>query len=105
MSENGTETRTNIWKEVVGQVSDHMDLAALELRYEADHAGKKLLSAAIIFVLILTGFIVMQVAIVGGLMKLGLSLGLSAFLISVLYFAVAALVFQVLGRRNKRAGP
>jgi hypothetical protein len=105
MSENGTETQTNIWKEVAGQISDHVDLASLEMRYEAEHAGKKLFSAAIIFILVLTGFIVLQVAVIGALMKLGLSLGLSALIVSVIYFALAAGVFQVLGRRNKRAGP
>ena len=55
MSENGTEKRTNVWKEVAGQVSDHVDLASLELRYETQQAGKKLFAAAIIFILVLTG--------------------------------------------------
>ena len=63
MPENGTEKRTNIWKEVAGQLSDHVDLASLELRYEAEHAGKKLFAAAIVFILVLTGFIVLQVAV------------------------------------------
>ena len=71
MSENGSERRTNIWSEVAGQVSDHVELASLELRYEAARASKKLVAAAIILVLVLTGFIVLQVALIGGLMKAG----------------------------------
>ena len=100
MPENGTENRPNVWKEVAGQVSDHVDLASLELRYEAKQAGKQILAAGIIFVLVLTGFIVLQVAVVGALMKLGLSLGVSAFLFSLLYVVLAAVVFRVLAQRD-----
>ena len=104
-SENGTEKRGNIWREVAGQISDHVDLATLELRYEAEHAGKKLLAAAIMFLFVLTGFIVLQVALVGALMKLGLSLGVSALILSGVYFVMAVLVYMALARRDKRVGP
>jgi uncharacterized membrane protein YqjE len=105
MSENGSERRSNIWREVAGQVSDHVDLASLELRFEAQMAGKKLLAAAIMLILVLTGFIVLQVALIGALMKTGLSLGLSALLFSGLYFLMAIFVYMKLARRDKRAGP
>jgi uncharacterized membrane protein YqjE len=105
MSENGSARRSNIWKEVAGQVSDHVDLASLELRYETQQVGKKLLASAIILVLILTGFIVLQVALVGALMKVGLSLGSSALVFSSLYFILAFIVYRTLGKRDKRLGP
>jgi uncharacterized membrane protein YqjE len=105
MSENGTEERSNVWKEVAGQVSDHVDLASLELRYETQQAGKKLVAAAIIFLLVLTGFIVLQIAMVGALTKIGLSMTISALILCGLYFALAAGVYWVLGRRDKRVGP
>ena len=105
MGENGTDKRSTIWSEVAGQISDHVDLASLELRFEADRAGKKLLACAIVFVLVLTGFIVLQVALVGALMKAGLSLGISALSLSGFYFVLALAVYGTLGRRNKRAGP
>src|SRR5882672_10097290 len=68
MGENGTDKRSSIWSEVAGQISDHVDLASLELRYETEYAGKKLLACAIVLILVLTGFIVLQVALVGALM-------------------------------------
>jgi uncharacterized membrane protein YqjE len=105
MKQNGNERKSNIWREVAGQVSDHVDLASLELRYEAKQVGKRLLASAIIFVLVLTGFIVLQVAAVGALMKVGLSLGLSALILSGLYFFLALGVYWVLARRDKRIGP
>ena len=105
MSENGAEKRTNIWRDVTGQLSDHVDLASLELRYEARQASKKLLASAIILVLVLTGFIVLQVAIIGALMKTGMSLGLAATVLGGSYLALAIAVYGVLGRRDKRAGP
>jgi uncharacterized membrane protein YqjE len=105
MAENGSENKTSIWREVAGQVSDHVDLAALELRYETQQAGKRLLAAGIIFVLALTGFIVLQVAAIGWLTRAGLSIGVAALLLSFSYFALAAAVYWKLGRRDKRAGP
>ena len=105
MSGNGTDRRSTIWREVAGQISDHMDLASLELRYEAQHAGKKLLAAAIIFLLVLTGFIVLQVALVGALMKGGFSLGVSALILSGVYFLLALVVYGALAHRDKRVGP
>jgi uncharacterized membrane protein YqjE len=105
MAENGAETKTNMWREVTDQISDHVDLAALELRYETREAGKRLLAGGIVLVLALTGFIVLQVAAIGLLMRAGLSLGLSALLLSLVYFGLAAGVYWALGRRDKRAGP
>jgi uncharacterized membrane protein YqjE len=105
MAENGTETKSTIWRDVTSQISDHVDLAALELRYETQQAGKRLLAFSITAILALTGFIVLQVAIVGWLMGTGLSLGNAALILGVLYFAVAAGVYGACGRRDKRAGP
>ena len=104
-SENDTEKRGGIWRDVTEQISDHLDLAALELRYETKQATKRLLAAGIVFVLVLTGFIVLQVSIVGALMRAGLSLGLASFLLSLAYFVLALIVYWTLGRRDQRAGP
>ena len=105
MKENGNERKSNIWREVAGQVSDHVDLASLELRYETTQVGKKLLAYAIMLVLVLTGFIVLQVSAVGALMKTGMSLGLAALILSGLYFVLALGVYWVFGKRDKRVGP
>ena len=105
MSENGTEKRGSIWKEVAGQISDHVDLASLEMRYEAMRAGEKLIAAAIVFILVLTGFIVLQVAVIGGLMKVGLSVPLAAFVVSFVYFGLAFAAYWALAKRDKSAGP
>jgi uncharacterized membrane protein YqjE len=108
MAENGAETKSetkrSILRDLTDQISDQVDLAALELGYETQEAGKRFLAAGIILVLTLTGFIVLQVAIVGGLMRAGLRLEVAALLSSLVYFALAAGVYWVLGRRDKRAG-
>ena len=105
MKENGNDRKSNIWRDVAGQVSDHVDLASLELRYETKQVGQKVLAYAIILILVLTGFIVLQVAAVGALMKAGLSLGLAALILSGLYFVLALSVYWVFGKRDKRVGP
>ncbi len=105
MHENGTEKHSTIWRDVTEQVSDHLDLAALELRFESQQAIKKLLAVAVCGMLVLTGFIVLQVSLVGAMMRFGLSLGVSALVLSLVYFALAMAVYWILGRRDKRAGP
>jgi len=105
MTENGQETRGSIWKDVAEQMSDHVDLAALELRFEARQAAKLLWVAGVVLILVLTAFIVLQVAIVGALMRAGLSMGLAALLLSALYVALALAVYGMFGRRDKRMGP
>ena len=104
MNESETGKRGSIWCEVTEQLSDHLDLAALEMRYETQQAARRLVAAAVVLILLLTGFIVLQVALVGGLVKAGLSMGLASFLLSLLYFVVALVVFWTLGRRDKRVG-
>ncbi len=104
MTENGPPERQTIWKEVAGQLSDHVELASLELRYETERVTKRLVCAACILVLVLTGFIVLQVALIGGLMKLGLPLSLSALIFGALYFVIAFVIYR-LARRDKRVGP
>jgi uncharacterized membrane protein YqjE len=105
MSENAAEKRHTVWREVTEQISDHVDLAALELHYETRAVGKRLLAAAVSLVLALTGFLVLQVALVGALMRAGLSMGLASLCLSLLYFAVALAVYWAIGRRDKRVGP
>ncbi len=105
MSENGTAAKKgSIWQEVAGQLSDHIELASLELRYESERAVKKMVLAGALLVLVLTGFIVLQVSLVGWLMMAGLSLGVSSLILSSFYFILAALLFKN-SRRDKRAGP
>lgn len=105
MSENGSpNNRSTIWKQVASQLSDHVELASLELRYEGERALKKLLVAGAMMVLVMTGFIVLQVSLVGWLMKVGLSLGASALILSGVYFVLAYVIFTV-SRRDRRVGP
>ena len=78
MSEDGEQSRKTIWKEVTEQISDHIDLAALELRYEARLVGRRLVAAAVSLILALTGFIVLQVALIRVLMRAGLPMGRAA---------------------------
>ena len=105
MRENGSDRKRTIWGEVAGQVADHVDLASLELRYESQQVAKRLIAFGIILVLVMTGFIVLQVSLVGYLTKFGLSLGTSALILGGFYFILAIVVYFALARRGKRVGP
>ncbi len=104
MSENGTEKTRSPWSDVAAQLSDHVDLASLELRYESESLGKSFFALAVAFVFGLAGFIVLQVALIGALRLAGISMGLASLLLSVLYFALAFGVYMKFGRRDPRVG-
>jgi hypothetical protein len=104
MRDEESTRRSNVWRDMAGQVSDHVELAALEFRYEAAQAKKRAQAWAVVFLLVLTGFIILQVAAVAGLVKLGLSLAGSSGILALAYFVLGSLVYWIQGRRDKRAG-
>lgn len=105
MSDNGTTRKRNIWQDVAAQVSDHVDLAALELRYETRQARRRLVAIGVMALLVLTGFILLQVAMLQAVMRAGFSLGLAALAVSGVYLLLAGLIFWKFGRRDPRACP
>jgi hypothetical protein len=105
MKDAESNRRNNLWRDVTGQMSDHVELAALELRYETSQAKRRALAWAVVLVLVMTGFIILQVAVVAVLMKTGLSLARSSGILALAYFGLGALIYGLRGRRDGRAGP
>jgi hypothetical protein len=106
MKSNGTETekKPSLISEIFSQITDHFDLLALESRYEMECVGKRVAAVAIASVLGITAFTLLQIAIVYGLVKAGLSLGVSCLILAVVYGVVAAVVMLKMGKRDARAG-
>jgi heme A synthase len=103
MSDN--EKRSTIWREATAQFADHVELAALELRYEARQAKRRAVAAATVLILVLTGFILVQAGIILSLMRAGLPAWVASFVLGGTYLVLALVVYVLFGRRDKRAGP
>lgn len=75
------------------------------MAYEASLAGRRLILGAVALILGMTAFILLQVTIVMGLSQLGVSVPVSALILSGVYGAVAFGLLRRFGRRHPEAGP
>jgi len=103
MAENGRPKRSLIG-EALDILDDQVELASLELEYEATLGARRIAALAGIAILVVTGFALLQVAMIWGLMKLGLSVGISSLILAFLYGGGAALIYRVLVRRDPKVG-
>src|SRR5262245_20597562 len=107
MSENG-ETQTHSRKSVIGEalelLEDQMELTSLEWQYETGQGVRRLLALAAAGVLGVIAFALLQVALVLGLVAVGLSIAQAALLLAAVYGIAAAVLYGKFGKRDKRAG-
>jgi len=104
MNNGDTEPKKTVISEVLDVLSDHAELLSLEWRYESRQAGRRLAAIGTALILGLTAFLLLQVALVYGLMVAGLNVGWSSLLLAVVYVIAGAIVWQIFGRRDVRAG-
>ena len=104
MKTNGAETKPSLLSAILAQLSDHFDLATLELRYEVGIAGRRLLVFGIALILGLTAFALLQISLVFALMKIGLSISLACLILAVVYAGVAVVLGVMFGRRSPKSG-
>jgi uncharacterized membrane protein YqjE len=103
MSENG-ESKRSLTGEVLSLLEDHMELASLEWQYEKARSKRCLAALAGAALLIVTGFAFLQVAIVQGLVSLGLSLPIACVVLASVYGIAAGILISTMGRRDPRVG-
>ena len=85
-------------------LEDQMELATLELEYEAGYSAKRLVAVLASLFLGLTAFAILQVAIIYGLKLLGLSIPVSCLILAAVYGVGAGVLIGTVGKRDKRAG-
>ena len=103
MSENG-EPKRSVTGDVLSLLEDQVELASLELEYEMDQAVRRLGALVVGAFLGLTAFAILQIAIVSGLERLGLSLAQASLILAAVYGIVGATLIMKFGRRDKLAG-
>jgi len=103
MSENGHPHKSLIG-EFVALLEDQMDLAALEFGYEKKQHVRRLGAMIVALFLGLTAFVLLQVALVMGLVALGMPIGWSCLALGGAYVVIAGVLLGVYARRDPRLG-
>lgn len=98
------EPKHGIFADVAGVLEDHVNLAALESQYELELLAKRLVAFSAAFILALAAFLLAQVAVIYGLVAIGLPAWGACLLLVALYGVVAALIVTRWGTRNAKAG-
>jgi hypothetical protein len=101
---NGTDERRSLFAEILHVFRGHVDLAGLEARYEAGQAMRRLLAFGAAALLGIAAFVYLQLAIVAGLVALGLKLVYASLILAAVYGAGAYVILRFLARRDPNAG-
>lgn len=104
MNNGDSPSKKSVVSEVLEVLSDHAEILSLEWRYESRQAGRRLAAIGVAMVLSLTAFLLLQVALVYGMMAAGLNAGWSSLILATIYVIAGVIVWQVLGKRDARAG-
>jgi hypothetical protein len=82
----------------------HWRLGLLESRYELVQGGRRVAAALAAVVAAATGYVILQIALVRGLMAVGLPLGAACLLLAAAYLGAAWGLVSLGARRNPAAG-
>jgi len=104
MTTNGGNGGRSLVKETLNQISDHIELAALEWRYEKDQSLRTVAAIGAAVFLLFFAFALIQIALIRALMVAGLSLGLACMVLAAVYATSAVVIVMKFGKRDRRAG-
>jgi len=91
-------------RRVMGLLEDHIELGTLECRYESGQARRRICAVTFGAVFGLTAFVFLQVALIQGLLRVGLPLWALCLLTAVIYGVLAGFIYHRWGRRDPAAG-
>lgn len=83
---------------------DHIKLGLLETRFEVAQARRRAVALVFAATAFLTAHVFLQIALVRGLMALGLPMGAATVILAIAYFGVSAYITLIYGQRDKAAG-
>jgi len=105
MSDNGIEQKPKTFlSELAGVLSDHIDLVSLEAGYESQQAARRLAAIVVAACLLFGAFVLLQVAILFGLARLGIGVGWASLGLAVLYGLIGTGIAARWGRRDPKVG-
>ena len=103
MSDNGKQPKS-LPGQFFALLEDQIDLASLEWQFEKKQSLKRLGALALALFLALAAFVLLQVAIVAGIVATGHSIWLSALILAGVYLVLAVALLWKFSRRDPRAG-
>jgi len=103
VSENG-DPKKSAAGEVFSLLEDQIELASLEWTYEKKQSVRRIGALAAAALLVLTAFVMLQVTIVVGLVRVGLPVAGACLALAAVYAVVAGLLTWISGRRDPGAG-
>ncbi len=103
MIEGSQESKGRI-QQILEVLTDHAELASLELRFEAKQASRRLAVLAAVALLISMVVVLLHVALILGLVALGLHPAFACLVVAAADAGGAYAMAVNLGRRDPRAG-
>jgi len=104
MSETESNKRATVIGDLMAVLQDHWELAILEIGFESRQAARRLTAIVLSLIFAVLALIVAQVAVIYGLMQLGLNPAVSCLIVAGVYGALALVIFRAWGRRDPRSG-
>jgi len=101
---NGEKPSVSPLKQIADLIDDHVELAMLEGEMEFDRFATRLVSYVVGGVFGITAYILLQVGIIHGLVRLGLPLWAACFILVAVYGLVAILAIAGVRHRDPRLG-
>ncbi len=83
---------------------DHVKLASLEWQYEKQNWRRRLLVRGGGAALLFCGFVFLQIAIIGGLLAVGMKIGWIGLLLFAVYTVSGVAMIKFFGKRDKIVG-
>ncbi|MFA5975910.1 MAG: phage holin family protein [Elusimicrobiota bacterium] len=101
---NETRKKHSRFGELLNVLMDHAELVSLEARFEARQALRRLIAIVVACVLAVAAFVYLQIALIAGLLRLGLTLGTAGLVMGGVYGLAALVIGLWVGRRHPKVG-
>jgi uncharacterized membrane protein YqjE len=101
---NGNDHKKTVVGEILDVLSDHLELAGLEARYESQTLARRFTAILVTAILAFGAFVMLQIAIIFGLAKVGIGIGWASLSLAAFYGVLGTVVFWKFGRRDPRGG-
>jgi len=89
---------------VLSLLEDHVELAHLEYRFESDQARREAAFCGAAVLCAFLGFTFLQIALIIGLLRIGIPLYVLCLFFSVFYGCAGVFIYHRYGKRDPRVG-
>ena len=95
---------TSLLKHIPGVLEEYFELFQLECRYESEVGRRRLVAGACAALCLVTAFVFIQIALVDGLLHVGVPLYAAVLGLALVWSAIGFWIFHQFGQRDVRVG-